>query len=192
MSDVFARRLAQRGVGLLRVAVMEVLYRAWLENKCVGGARISELAGIFRETGFAKSAGNDDIVWGVLSSLVKTKHVTKCKQSNGRAGWKLVDDVATERRKIETIDHTWGGDQKLAQLLRPKQWGMCVGCLAPLPRKVHVDHVQPRAQGGPDTPENKRLLCPSCNMSRGQKPWGAWLEERFGEAGPWPDFGPDC
>lgn len=30
----------------------------------------------------------------------------------------------------------------------------------------HVDHVFPRARGGPSTPDNLRLLCAPCNLSK--------------------------
>ena len=66
-----AQRHGHRGVAHLRVAVLEVLYEAKKNGECVGGAEIGRWAGIFREGGYAQKQGNDAIVWGVLSSLVK-------------------------------------------------------------------------------------------------------------------------
>ena len=83
------KRHGHRGVAHLRVAVLEVLYAAKKSGECIGSAEISRRAGIFRESGYAQKAGNDSIVWGVLSSLVKDGLLDKCTQNNGNAGWEL-------------------------------------------------------------------------------------------------------
>lgn len=35
------------------------------------------------------------------------------------------------------------------------------------PRYPHLDHIVPKALGGPDDPENLRLACRQCNTQRG-------------------------
>ena len=193
MSERMARRCGIRGVGLLRIAVMEVLYEAALSGECLGPAEIGKRASIFREAKWARKQGNDDIVWGVLSSLAKSGLVTKCAQTNGRGGWMLSEEAEAARREVEEAEHSWGGDKKLEELLRKRQWGLCIGCLGALGAKPHIDHIIPRSKGGPDTPGNKRLLCGTCNTGRNNRAFRAYLErlrEIAKRSGGWPDFEP--
>ena len=57
--------------------------------------------------------------------------------------------------------------QELRERLRQKQNCECALCSAPLPRggqrSVHLDHIQPLAEGGTDSEENLRLLCCYCH-----------------------------
>jgi 5-methylcytosine-specific restriction endonuclease McrA len=34
---------------------------------------------------------------------------------------------------------------------------------------LHIDHIKPVSKGGGNEPENLRLLCPRCNISRGNR-----------------------
>lgn len=68
---VLEQRFGHRGVAMLRIAVLEVLYEARKNGECIGAAEIGRRAGIFREPGLAQKQGNDYIVWGVLNSLAK-------------------------------------------------------------------------------------------------------------------------
>ena len=43
-------------------------------------------------------------------------------------------------------------------------------------RRLQVDHIHPRSQGGGDDPANLRLLCPPCNMSKGGRTDAEWVE----------------
>lgn len=36
-------------------------------------------------------------------------------------------------------------------------------------RGLHVDHIRPVSRGGTNDPDNLRLLCPRCNLSRGNR-----------------------
>lgn len=52
----------------------------------------------------------------------------------------------------------------------------CPGCGTPLnyreygqPNSVEVDHIIPRALGGPDHPDNTQVLCRTCNRAKGKK-----------------------
>lgn len=37
------------------------------------------------------------------------------------------------------------------------------------PNSVEVDHIVPHSRGGADAPENARVLCRTCNRSRGNR-----------------------
>ena len=43
------------------------------------------------------------------------------------------------------------------------------------PSTPAVDHILPRTRGGQNNPENLRLLCESCNASKGSKADSEWL-----------------
>lgn len=38
-------------------------------------------------------------------------------------------------------------------------------------RTLHLDHIVPVSHGGQDTVDNLRVLCATCNVSRGNRPW---------------------
>ncbi|MBC6407444.1 MAG: HNH endonuclease [Rhodobacteraceae bacterium] len=172
------QRHGHRGVAHLRIAVLEVLYAARKAKQCIGPAEISRRAGIFREGGYAMKGGNDFIVAGVLNSLVKDTLLDKCHQRNGRGGWRLTDQAFARRDKEATDLPDWGGDMRIIDAYRIKQWGFCPGCLAVLPKRPDVDHIQAKASGGSGQAENKQLLCPNCNRRRGAKPFEAFVHER--------------
>lgn len=46
---VLEQRFGHRGVAMLRIAVLEVLYEARKNGECIGAAEIGRRAGIFRE-----------------------------------------------------------------------------------------------------------------------------------------------
>lgn len=181
-----------RGVAHLRVAVMEVLYAAKKNGECLGAADIGRRAGIFREAGYAVKQGNDYIVTGVLSSLVKDNLLTKCLQANGRPGWELTDATFNARDQEVAEVPDWGGDKRIINAYRIKQWGFCPGCLAVLPKRPDVDHVRAKADGGDDGADNKQLLCPNCNRRRGAKPFNEFLADRLADGTPWTDYDPDA
>ena len=50
------------------------------------------------------------------------------------------------------------------------QEGVCKGCDNHFQiRHMDLDHVIPKAEGGPDSDENLQLLCSSCNRIKGKK-----------------------
>jgi len=53
--------------------------------------------------------------------------------------------------------------QERAQLLEEFNHA-CAGCGSPL--DLEVDHVIPVSKGGPDTIENKQILCHHCNNAK--------------------------
>lgn len=185
------KRHGHRGVAHLRIAVLEVLYKAKKAGECIGGAEIGRRAGIFREPGYATAQGNDYIVWGVLNSLVKDGLLDKCMQSNNQWGWELNDSAFAQRDKEVADTPDWGGDKRIIDAYRAKQWGFCPGCLAVLPKRPDVDHIRAKAKGGSDDAKNKQLLCPNCNRRRGAKPFGQFLAERLADGNKWTDYEPD-
>ena len=51
--------------------------------------------------------------------------------------------------------------------------GLCQSCKSPagtdLGINVHFDHVMPWSKGGPTTVDNGQLLCPTCNLRKGNR-----------------------
>lgn len=184
------KRHGARGVAHLRVAVLEVLYRAGKQGECLGAAEIGRRAGIFAEAGYASRQGNDYIVWGVLNSLVRDRLLDKCKQSKGRPGWCLTQEAFAKRDREVAETPDWGGDKRIIEAYRIKQWGFCPGCLAVLPERPDVDHVRARKAGGSDDASNKQLLCPNCNRRRGAMPFDEFVLARLADGNEWTDYGP--
>lgn len=180
----------------MRVAVLEVLYRAKKARECLGAAAIGRRAGIFRSPGYATRQGNDHIVWGILNSLVKDNLLTKCPQNPEKSealdGWALTDGAFARRDEVVTEVPEWGGDERIIEAYRLKQWGFCPGCLAVLPKRPDVDHIKARARGGQDTADNKQLLCPNCNRRRGAKPFEEFVAERLADGDGTTDYVPDA
>lgn len=52
--------------------------------------------------------------------------------------------------------------------LKVAQRGKCCYCRKPL-LKYHIDHIVPVSKGGSNDPSNLQLLCPRCNISKGDK-----------------------
>ena len=53
--------------------------------------------------------------------------------------------------------------------------------------RATMDHIVPRARGGPDTDENTMLICASCNNAKGNKfplSFWAWVEREYGAPDP--------
>ncbi len=69
--------------------------------------------------------------------------------------------------------------------------GFCLGCLAVLPERPDVDHIQAKAKGGGDEAENKQLLCPHCNRRRGTKRFDDFVAERLADGSQWNDYIPE-
>ena len=73
-------------------------------------------------------------------------------------------------------------EDKTKQWLFGVQQGYCIGCAASIPLYLlSVDHVVPRAGGGPDEEWNYQLLCSYCNPVKGdrlttQQLWEANME----------------
>lgn len=73
-----------------------------------------------------------------------------------------------------------GGKHTQADINRlyAEQEGRCKVCASDFfETGYHVDHVVPLAAGGSNGPENLQLLCPTCNVRKGAKPFGEFLME---------------
>ena len=69
-------------------------------------------------------------------------------------------------------------------VLYGKQAGNCNGCCHHFEyRHLEMDHVVPKAKGGPDTDENLQLLCGNCNRIKGPGRDMAGLKARLKEMG---------
>ena len=54
----------------------------------------------------------------------------------------------------------------------------CAYCGDELGKRPTLDHVVPKAKGGPTVPGNLVACCLSCNASKGHRPWREWLREQ--------------
>lgn len=58
--------------------------------------------------------------------------------------------------------------------LYDEQEGRCAYCGITLHGHYHLDHLIPLARGGTHNPDNLRIACPTCNMSKGAKLIEEW------------------
>lgn len=67
------------------------------------------------------------------------------------------------------------------EILVSRQKRRCANCLCSLDRigksNVHVDHIQPIANGGSNDKYNLQILCKSCNLSKGSIDPGLWAKK---------------
>jgi 5-methylcytosine-specific restriction endonuclease McrA len=56
------------------------------------------------------------------------------------------------------------------------QDGKCAYCFIDLGKKYHVDHIKPLIRGGSNWPDNLQLCCPTCNISKGAKDHGEFMQ----------------
>jgi 5-methylcytosine-specific restriction endonuclease McrA len=54
------------------------------------------------------------------------------------------------------------------------QCGKCAGCHSLLMGKYHVDHIVPLVHGGSHWPENRQILCVTCNHRKGTRMPDEW------------------
>jgi len=102
------QKRGKQGVETLRRVVRTVLKGAAKAGECLGPKEISTRAGIYRDSGSARSAGsssknrpmknmNDSITVGILNFLHRNGEVKRCKQQNGRGGWKMTPKGLAKR-----------------------------------------------------------------------------------------------
>lgn len=57
--------------------------------------------------------------------------------------------------------------QRMRRQIERRDGSLCAGCgLLWVPWRDHVDHRQPREQGGSDEPANLQLLCTECHADK--------------------------
>ena len=63
------------------------------------------------------------------------------------------------------------------------QWPLDTGGICACTRRLELDHVRPKAQGGPTTIENLRVLCRFHNTLSARRAFGdAWMDGFTAEA----------
>lgn len=73
-------------------------------------------------------------------------------------------------------------------ILHLRHAGHCADCGKPLSPGFHADHRTPHSRGGPTTLMNGAALCPSCNLSKGNKMnirLRPWQQEALAKALSW-------
>ena len=102
--------------------------------------------------------------------------------------FRVSGEMTTRKSPPRRTDIPRMADGKLRELVWRHQHQ---GCLNPYcdsrPRAVdlHLDHKIPKIRGGSDAPENRIGLCGNCNMRKGRKAWGAFLNgERIAQPHP--------
>lgn len=93
----------------------------------------------------------------------------------------VTQDMVRIRKSLRRTDVPHVSDEKLRESLWNKQGRRCANpyCDAENLRKVdmHLDHRIPRSRGGEDGVLNRILLCGNCNLRKGRKAWGLFLDE---------------
>ena len=98
-----------------------------------------------------------------------------CAASRPAARRRLSARCSRNRRRAHRAGS--GGSHFAADVraLHRRQRGRCAGCGAALggvyasPPGYHVDHKIPLARGGGNAPGNLQLLCPDCNIHKGDR-----------------------
>ena len=123
-------------------------------------------------------------------------HLDPAKQSNPsahsvKAAWRKYQELrlkfkrdlrklgyskAASNKAVDSIDVKYFHDNvvhiksNLKKLLYERQGGYCNGCVNQFEeRHLELDHIVPRAKGGPHTDGNLHLLCSSCNRIKGDR-----------------------
>lgn len=73
-------------------------------------------------------------------------------------------------------------DASLRERIFTRDDNRCVYCAGLFPpEQLSLDHVQPRARGGDNSPGNLVTACLACNTRKGHQPAWAWLADLPGE-----------
>ena len=84
--------------------------------------------------------------------------------------------VKTRKARLKGADGSFSADD-VAKLLT-QQHGCCAVCKCSIYNGYHIDHIIPLIRGGSNWPANLQLLCLKCNLSKGTKDFGKWMDER--------------
>ena len=79
-------------------------------------------------------------------------------------------------KKRAAVGFHSGADIEALELAQDGKCKACAGSFDEL--GYHVDHIEPLSKGGSNWPSNLQLLCPACNLSKGDKDFTEWLESR--------------
>lgn len=93
-----------------------------------------------------------------------------------RVGSEVKDIFQTARkiRKYEIAKVRWQSKtfiKKIRPSLMAIQNNKCANCRIDISIESHIDHIVPISRGGESGIDNLQLLCPTCNMLKGDKLW---------------------
>lgn len=111
----------------------------------------NELERLNREPGLKKANGNVEV-----KSKAKTEIATAAKESSA-------PKVTSKAGMIREVK------------LRDQQ--KCTNCSST--HALQIDHIRPKAAGGPDVPQNLRVLCRKCNQRAAIKYFGMKMATRY-------------
>lgn len=89
--------------------------------------------------------------------------------------WKFIARAAKERAKRANAEGHFTTNDVVVIFERQK--GKCANCRISVRRNRHVDHIQPLAKGGTNSPRNLQILCPPCNHRKHAKDPLVWNRE---------------
>lgn len=130
------------------------------------------------------------------SRIYRTQHPDRTRQAVRKYGqshikelseahkkWKrehrdLVNAYDNKRRAIENGAIGTHTHQQIKELYE-HQAGLCFHCDMELNGNFHRDHWIPLSRGGSNWISNIRLLCPKCNLRKGNKLPHEWYPERY-------------
>ena len=77
------------------------------------------------------------------------------------------------------IEGTWLVTRRSARDQILLAWDYrCAYCNEELGCKPTIDHIVPKARGGPTVPSNLVACCMTCNASKGHSPWLEWYRQQ--------------
>lgn len=119
---------------------------------------------------------------------VVTAQMDKLLDPQQRALFRVVGEMKTRKAAPRRSDIPRIADANLRELVWRQQHQRCWNPYCDSrPRSVdlHLDHKIPKVRGGSDASENRIGLCGNCNMRKGRKAWGAFLNrERISQPHP--------
>jgi 5-methylcytosine-specific restriction endonuclease McrA len=111
-------------------------------------------------------------------------HLEKRRESVREWVRKNPEKKLTHIRNRDALKRNAPGKHTAADIaaLFETQNGLCGACNAVLIKtgkgRFHADHVIPLKRGGSNNPDNLQLLCPFCNLSKGDKHPDDWARSR--------------
>lgn len=150
--------------------------RKYLNRRCKPCANAAAKA--WRLANLDKARANDKV--HREANADKKRATTKAwqlanpeKQRSCAKSWYLANPqkhrAKSARRRAHTRNATGSHTAADIARLHAEQSGLCSYCSISLPLGYHVDHVVPLSRGGSNAPDNLRLTCPRCNLSKGAK-----------------------
>lgn len=114
--------------------------------------------------------------WYVANPKKVKKIQKRYRQGN------LEKDIAKQnKRRVQKRNAGGSYTEEDIQKLLKQQNEVCNACGKKLiqynKKNYHVDHIVPIVSGGTNWPENLQLLCPTCNLSKGDKHPIEWARE---------------